>query len=204
MTLRDLLEEFRQETAQRSHNNDAVGVTQSQSDAEAMRSESYETGYASGWEDASRSAEEGRKKIDAEFARNIQDLGFTFHEAASQVRGEFTELLNQMLDSFFPVLLPEILREIVREHLRPMIEDASELPVQIVASPDAHSTMTELLDGEYPFEIELVEEQTLAAHQVFMRFGERETSVDFTALTKALRSQIAAICDLADGNQKHG
>ena len=60
-----------------------AGLTSDQADARAQAS--YETGYSAGWDDAVRAETEAHKRISAEFARNLQDLGFTFHEARAHV-----------------------------------------------------------------------------------------------------------------------
>ncbi|MEN8837451.1 MAG: flagellar biosynthesis protein, partial [Celeribacter marinus] len=50
---------------------------------EQARATGYEAGYKAGWDDAIAADESVRTKIGAELERNLQDLGFTFHEARS-------------------------------------------------------------------------------------------------------------------------
>lgn len=189
MTLRSFLEDFHSRSAANS-----VPDQEGESEyIEAARTEGYERGYASGWEDASKAAEEARKKIDAEFTRNIQDLSFTFHEATNHVRGEVLQLLDQMMTSFFPEILPRTLRESVRHSIQTALEETLDVQIQLVASPDGMPFLSDLLEGEEGLPITLTEEATLAPHQVFIRFAEREIDLNFSDVLEAFSKQLTAI-----------
>ena len=52
---------------------------------EDLRILAYEQGYTAGWDDAAAAQTDDQSRIKADFARNLQSLGFTFQEARMHV-----------------------------------------------------------------------------------------------------------------------
>ncbi len=161
--------------------------------AEAARTEGYEAGYASGWDDAVASDETSRMRMAAEFERNIQNLAFTFAEAVNHVREELRTFLGEIVDQFLPAIAPEALRSHVKAELLRLGEEKMDVPVEIVASADCNSAIAEMLKSDFSFDVKLVEDASLSAGQVFVRLGENELEVDVNPLIEAVSSQLAAI-----------
>lgn len=201
MTLRRLLEEFEASTRPTS---DEFRPELAPEDIEGIRAKAYEAGYASGWDDASKAAEDQRAKVDAEFVRCVQDLGFTFHEAVGHVQGGLAELLSTLLDQFFPAILPDLLRETVREEILKNAEPHLEPTIVLVASSDTaphFEGMVSNLDG---ISLELIEEPTLGPNQAFLKFQDREILADFGPLIEATRNQLLALADKDTREAEHG
>lgn len=162
---------------------------------DAERAKAFEAGYASGWEDAIASDKTSRMHLEAEFERNIQNLAFTFAEAVTHVRGELSDLLSAINDQFLPQTAPDVLKAHIRSELLRIGDDLTEVLVEIVASPDCNATVADMLKSDFSLDIELVEDESLSASQVFLRLGKREVEINLEPLIRAVSTQLDAMKD---------
>ena len=200
MTLENLLETF-----------DARGQTPvaptgqtDPNELEGLRSESYDAGYASGWEDALKSDTEARNRVEAEFERNIQNLVFTYTEAVDCIRGEVKNFVSAIIEGFLPEIVPDLTREHLRNELLKVADNMIEAPVEIVTSSDSKPLLEDLLDNEFSLNIALVEDNGLAPRQVFIRIAEREIEVNVDPMIEALRKQFQALAETNEGRAEYG
>lgn len=191
MSLRSLLEPFDGKTAVSSGSD--LSQSPGADEIAAARSEGFDAGYASGWEDAQSSDEAARRRIAAEFERNIETLAFTYHEAVDLIRAELFTFIDAVIESFLSPLLPDLMRAHLRDALRAAGDDGLAAPVEIVVSSDSHASVAEMLSDDFALEIILVEDATLAPHQVFLRLGHREKSIDLEPMVELLQQQLSAI-----------
>ncbi len=168
-------------------------------EAERMRLAGYEAGYQAGWDDAIRQGNEEQARITADFARNIQDLGFTFHEARAHVMHTLEPLLKSMVEKVLPKLVSDTLGQTIMEELLPLAANAADSPIELVMSPSCRATIEPLLQHDSPLPITLVEEETLAEGQVFFRLGNVERHLDLDATIERIG---AAIHDLYQLNER--
>lgn len=166
---------------------------QYQASLEAARSEGYEAGYASGWDDAIASDQTSRMRLEAEFERNVQNLAFTYTEAVSHVREELKGFLTEIIDTFFPAITPFALREHIRCELQKIGEEISDAPIEIVTSPDCNTVVSDMMTSDFSMPIRLVEDTSLSAGQVYLRLGSKEVDVDLGTLVSAVSNQLKAI-----------
>lgn len=192
MSLRSLLETF--DTDRTSPTSEYPAASPDATDAlGTARSEGYEAGYASGWEDAQASEAAARVRVAAEFERNIESLAFTYHEAVDLVRAELFGFIDAVIESFLPPLLPCLTREYVRDSLREFGDEALGSPIEIVVSSDSHDLLAGMLSNDFAMELTLIEDATLAPNQVFLRLAAKEVSIDLKPLLDALKAQFDAI-----------
>ena len=185
MTLQNLLETFEpMATAATRNSSDILGA----GDIERIRSQAYEAGYASGWEDAQKADDDGRQRIEAEFERNIQNLVFTYSEAVDCIRGELKGFVEALIEGFFPAITSDLVREHVRGELLKLADELVETPIEIVTSPDGEAILAEMLQGDFPLQVTLVKDPTLASRQVYIRVAEREIEINTAPLLEALRA----------------
>lgn len=191
MSLRSILETFDASVAN-AHGTTVSDVEQADAIA-AARAHGFESGYASGWEDSQKTDEVAHNRVAAEFERNIETLAFTYHEAVDLIRAELFGFIDAIVETFLPPLLPDLTREHVRDSLRKL--GASDLitPVELVVSPDCRSLVEDMMSVDFSLELDLVEDATLAPHQVFLRLTTSETSIDLAPLVEKLKSQIKAM-----------
>ena len=176
----------------------------SPAEVEQIRMAGYEQGYKAGWDDAVKSEAEEQSRIGAEFARNLQDLGFTFHEARTHVMQALEPLLSEIVNKVLPELVSETLGQTVLEQLLPMAEDASDTPVQIVVSPHSRPAIQRFVDESLTIPMEIIEEPSLADGQVYLRMGELEKKIDMDAAVDRIGQAINTVYALNEEALKHG
>lgn len=176
---------------------------QNPEEIEAARMAAYEQGYKAGWDDATQAEADGQSRIDAEFARNLQDLGFTFHEARSHVMKALEPLLNGMVEKVLPQLVSETLGQTILEHILPLAEDASDAPIHIAVAPESRPAIQKLLETSISFPLEIIEEPSLAEGQVYLRIGEQEKKIDLDSAVTKIGQAINAVYTLNEEVLKH-
>ena len=70
--------------------------------AEDARLASFEDGYKAGWDDAIAAQDKETARIRADFARSLEDLGFTYTEAHRHVLNAIEPLLRDMVCKVMP------------------------------------------------------------------------------------------------------
>lgn len=162
----------------------------SDSEIEGMKLESFESGYKAGWDDAVKAHSDDRARISSALGQHLQDLSFTYHEAYSQVMNAVTPLLNEMVQ----VVLPEIARASLAQHIADQLagraKDAGALDVMVAVSPSRIAAVRPLLEQDFGFPIELVEDDTLDEEQADIRFGETETQIDLGDLVASVKEAV--------------
>ena len=160
---------------------------------ESIKSEAFEAGYASGWEDAVASDKTARMTLEAEFERNIQNVAFTYGEAVSHIRGELRELLTALIEQFLPATAPDILLAHIKTELLRLGDELTSVPVEVVTSPDCNSAVAKMLSSDFSIDINLIEDHSLSPSQVYLRLGSREVEINLEPLIKAVSSQLEAL-----------
>lgn len=171
---------------------------------EKVRLEGYEAGYKAGWDDATRAETEDQSRIGAEFARNLQDLGFTFHEARSHVMQALEPLLSGMVERVLPRLVSETIGQTVVEELLPLAASAADTPIEVVVSPASRPALEALLASASSVPLVLIEEPTLAEGQVFLRSGKTERHIDFTSTVDRIGAAIEGLYELNEKAFQNG
>ena len=193
MTLRDLFEDFESGTPGLVGSRQDPPERPAAPTDEDVRSEGFEAGYASGWEDGERSMAERHGRISAEFERTIRDLGFTYHEALEQLQTQYVRMLEAFLDALFPAAVPELILEAVRHEMSERTASLAEGRMNIVAAPGMVPLLEKLVTEHFPDQVTITEEPSLAENQAFLRLGENELMIDFETFVQRLREQLAAL-----------
>lgn len=159
---------------------------------ESERLASYESGYRSGWDDCQASEDDTTRRVGAELARNLADLGFTYHEARAQLLAETEALLKAFFRTVLPSSIGPVVARWVVDDVLELAAGALDLPVEIVASPADAATVRLLLPDTVSFPLTLVEEDALAEGQVHLRLGRSERAYDLSGLADRFCEAIAA------------
>ncbi len=173
-------------------------------EVEAARLEGYDSGYRAGWDDACATCVAEQDRIGEEFARNLRDLSFTFHEARAHVLSGVTPVLRAAFQSLFPALVGEALAARVHEALEADIGGASHQPIRIYVSPADAASLRRLLVSVETLPCDLHEEPTLASGQVFFVLGAREVEIDLKAALDAATDALDALNDASRETLRHG
>lgn len=151
-------------------------------DIEGEKLESFEEGYRAGWDDAIKAQSDDRTRISSDFAQNLQDLSFTYHEAYTQVLNAMTPLLEEMVHSVLPKLAHGALGLHIVEQLRNQSRDIGALDVEIVVAPACIEAVKSSLTQDFGFPLQLVEDETMAEGQADIRFGSHEQRIDLSEI----------------------
>lgn len=187
--LQQLLEDFAETTVQVMHVH-AQGVDESE--VEGQKLEAFENGYRAGWDDAIKAQSDDKTRISSAFGQHLQDLSFTYHEAYGQVMNAMTPLLDELVTAVLPELARATLGQHIVEQLQNMAHEIGTLEVVVAVSPANREAISPLLEGEFSFPIQLVEDDTLADEQADIRFGHTEKQIDLGDL-------IASVSEAVDG-----
>jgi flagellar assembly protein FliH len=170
---------------------------------EADRIAAYEQGYQAGWDDAVRAQAEDQTRIGADFARALQELSFTFHEARVHVIHAMDPFLNQLVETVLPGLVGDNLGQIILDELKPMVEDSADAPVDLVISPANRPALEAQFDGQTSLPIRLIDEPSLAEGQVYLRVGHSERQIDLSGALERIRTAVRSFQTLNERTLKH-
>ena len=180
-------------------------------DARNMESErltAFERGYKAGWDDSANALSVERKAISADFAANLADLAFTYHEARGHVLRQLESLVMDTFAKVLPDCAKAALPNLVWTHVHRIAQDAAGAPVTVLVAPGSQLFFESILPPDPGFPLAVVEEPTLTDGQVFIRSQKGELAVDqATALTEistAVRQFFNAHEQDEEGMRSHG
>lgn len=184
MPISHLLEDF--------HNDPSRGNLHIISDEtlEEARLSSFEQGYQAGWDDASSAHEGEQTHISAEFARNLQDLSFTYQEAYNHVMRSIKPILDRMFIDILPeIAIPSLGMRLSEEALS-MARQSAEAVIVLRMSSDMAQRMEPLLMKKMPMQVRLLEDDTIGGGQVYLSLGEQEKCMDLDGLIGGMKTLI--------------
>lgn len=173
-------------------------------DLETLKLEAFENGYKAGWEDALKSRTEEQDRISGDFARNLEDLSFTYHEAHAHVMQAMGPLLQDIVNTVLPEAIRASIGIRVVEQLSDMARTVGTQKVEIVAALPDVDAVNGLLTRDFGFPIEVTEDATLAQGQVFLRMAQDERQIDMDSVLTGIREAVAALMEESERNLKHG
>ena len=171
---------------------------------EDIRMQAYEQGYTAGWDDAAAAQSEDKSRIQADFARNLQSLGFTFQEARMHVLRAIQPLLYEIVTCLLPQVARESLASVALETLMPLADEMADAPVTLVVSPASRPAVEALLEQATGLPLTVIEEPTLGDGQVYFRLGNIETRLDLDRATTEIASAVRDFFDLTEKDQRYG
>jgi flagellar assembly protein FliH len=171
---------------------------------ETFRLEGYDAGYRAGWDDAAAAHAQDQDRIGEEFARNLRDLGFSYHEARAHVTAGVDAVLRTFLKTFFPAFLGEAIAAHVEDALAPHVDRAAGQPIRLRVSPQDTPALGRLLVSVSTLPCHIEEEPSLARGQVYFSFGAHEAEIDLSSVIEATESALDALNDINERTLGHG
>ena len=165
---------------------------------------SYDSGYSAGWEDAAAAQSGDQTKVSADLARNIQSLGFTYHEARVHVLRALEPLLTEIVNRLLPNLARETLAPVVLDTLMPLAEKLADAPITLVLNPAARPAVEALLDQATGLPLTIVEEPSLSEGQVYLRLGDCETQINLDRAITEITTAVRGFFELPERTVKNG
>jgi flagellar biosynthesis/type III secretory pathway protein FliH len=165
---------------------------------------SYDSGYRAGWEDANASHSDDQANMRADLARNLQTLGFTYHEARSHILKAIEPLMLQVVGRLLPEIARETLAPFVLETLMPIAEGLGDAPVKLVLNPASRAAVEALLDQATGLPVVIEEEPTLGEGQVYIKLGAVEAEVDLDQATADIAAAVRGFFELPGKDRPNG
>ncbi len=182
------------------------GVTIQLSDValEEQRLEAFENGYKAGWDDAITAQGDDQTRIATDFARNLQDLSFTYHDAFNQLTKAIQPLLTQIVSKVLPEMAHATLGAQVVEQLTDMARTQAGEPVEVVVSPANATSISALAEQDLGMPITIVEEPSLGEGQVYLRFGQTEREINLDQVLGGISEAVDAFIHQTEQEMNHG
>lgn len=158
---------------------------------EADPMQGYETGFQAGWDDAIAAAAQERGHISAEFARNLEELSITFHEARSQVTASLLPFVEALLSGLLPISAQTALKENVWAVLEPLAQSYNTPQIKLFCAPDDVEVLEELKGLSSSLDLDLVPESTFHSGQVKLRIGDEHDKIDMSDLQAQISDILA-------------
>ena len=165
---------------------------------------SYDKGYSAGWEDAVAAQSDDQTRMRADLARNLQTLGFTYHEARSHILKAIEPLMLEIVGRLLPEIARDTLAPFVLETLMPLAEGLGDAPVTLVINPASRPAVEALLEQATGLPIIVQEEPTLGEGQVYLKLGAVETEVDLDRATADIAAAVRGFFDLPGKDRPNG
>ena len=182
------------ETADRPKRADLVMLDISALDEAKLAS--FDTGYRAGWDDAAAAQTGDQSRISADLGRNLQSLGFTYHEARAHVLKAVEPLLLEIVGKLLPELARSTLAPMLLETLMPLAERLADAPITLVLNPAARPVVAALLEQATGLPLTIIEEPTLGEGQAWLRLGAVETNVDLDSATEKIAAAVRSFFNI--------
>lgn len=187
MSIAHLLEDFE------IHLMDPVQVRLIDEDGlEEIRLTAFEKGYAAGWDDAVQARSEDHGRITAALARNLEDLSFTYNEALSQMCLSLAPMFDSLVTRVLPQTMDKGFAHHVVEQLKSMAREQVAQPALLIVPSGVGAVLKPILDQEFSFPVQLVEESSLPEGQASLRMGIAERDIDCAALLTSISDAMDA------------
>ena len=172
-------------------------------ESDTIRVTFYEQGYKAGWDDAVVASQQDQANISAELAHNLQDLGFTFHEARSHIIHSIEPLLQALVEKLLPELFAQTLAQRILDEIVSLVDQAADTPIQVVIAP-CNLPILEPVLANATCPLELIEEPSLSAGQVYLRSGQIEKQIDLDSAISSISEALTALGQESTGAFAHG
>lgn len=199
--LSELLEDFSAPRAQPV----PTAMIDPDSDAfQSMRLASFEEGYKAGWDDAIKAQGADKAAISGDFAQNLQDLSFTYHEAVAHVVKSTAPLLREMVGVILPALAEETLGLQISDLLQQRLRGAAQPGVEIRVAPENVERVRALLIHPPDFPARILPQEGLGPGQARLRFADEEQDIDMADALAEMSGLVAAFLHENEKGLRHG
>ena len=165
---------------------------------EALRSRVFEEGYASGWDDAQRHAEQTRDALRIAAEESLQGLNFTYAEAHAHLLRGFRPLVEAVVSTVLPALARQSLVPLIAEHLSELAQKSTQSPVTMQCNAATRDRIAPLIAQVAAPPIVFETEAGLGDGQVVIRFRDQESAIDLDHVCARISAATADFFALDD------
>lgn len=171
---------------------------------EAEKLESFDKGYAAGWDDATEAAERSAQSSGQAVRARLEELSFTYHEARAHVMQALGPLLEAVASTALPQLVRQSLGQRLIEVVEDLAQDAADAPVTVHVPPADLDAVAGALGDTARFPYRLEADDELAPDTIHVRLGDQGRLIDTQAAAARLTEALAALDTLNKETLSHG
>ncbi|WP_372603092.1 flagellar biosynthesis protein [Actibacterium sp.] len=160
--------------------------------SETARLGAYEEGYKAGWDDAAGAEAANQTRIGADFARSLQDLSFSYHEARAHVLSAIGPLLELMAEKVLPEIARDHFAQTVLEQVRTIAGTAADAAIELVVNPDNRAALEKVMPPDPGLPLTIIDEPSLGPGQAYLRGAKGECQLDQDAVLSGIRAAVSA------------
>lgn len=173
-------------------------------DTHDIRLAAYEEGYKAGWDDATAAEAEAHARIAADFAKTLQEMSFSYHEARAHVLSALGPLLNAMVERVIPQIAAAGFARTVVETAMQIADAEVDRPVRMRVSPENRDALEDLVGSDPGLPLTVVEDDTLGPGQALVSAGTAENEIDIDGMLTGIRSALDDFLTIQEETRRHG
>lgn len=179
-------------------------ASEAEAAAEEQRLAVFEQGYAAGWDDAIKAQADNSNIATETFAKNLGDLAFTYHEAASNLAAALVPFLAKITEQIVPAGLEASAVAMIAEELCQSAQNAGRIPVEVTCSPFREAMLVDSLPSGLAMPIKISSDASMNRDEVSLRFGDIERQIDLSDIAAQIETAIAAFSFQVQKDLSHG
>ncbi len=185
MTIAHLLEDFAsftEDTEQQDNAEEAIEVS---------RLDGFEKGYQAGWDDSTNAHNQEMRNLSAEFSQNLQDFGFTYHEAFLHLTNSIEPLLQTILEKILPETAHEFLIHKVISEIKLLTNALSEPYVLATLNQANSERLKSLTSSDANVIINIQVDNSMPDSQVIFQISGNEYSFDMDLTISQIKQLVS-------------
>ncbi len=199
MTIAHLLEDFELDISQHGQLR-----FMSEDRLEEFRLNAFETGYSAGWEDATSAANATEAQVVSSMSQAFEDMEFTYQEAMSQMTMSLGPMFNAMVETVLPAIADAGLVQNIASQLEEMAQDQMSQPALLVVPAGVASSLRPMLQREFSFPVQIIEESSLPPGRACLRVGIAEREIDCSHLLRSITTELNAFLHQPELDRNNG
>lgn len=183
---------------------DHVSASSQSVDFENWRLAAFEEGYKAGWDDGTTAQADQANAISDEFAKNLQELSFTYHEVHHQAQTAFSRFLSEFVAQIVPAFLQHANASSILDQLSDLALSDNASEVKLTCSDQRVEFIKRIATKEIPMPISVVTDPGLNKDEVQLTVGNETRQIDFGAVAKEIQQVLMALShNLSEGSNDH-
>lgn len=164
-------------------------------DTDALRTEGYEAGYKSGWDDCHAEHLKSEENVGSDLARSLRDIEATYAEARADVLSAIRPVINTIVGQVLPEIANEALGALVTQELLPHLSDAVNVEPELLCSSEALPILRKLLASQDGISVNVRPDPGFSGAQVALSFGAETRNIELSAAVDAIGKELASFTE---------
>ncbi|MBN2906243.1 MAG: flagellar biosynthesis protein [Rhodobacteraceae bacterium] len=172
--------------------------------AQELRLNAYEEGYKAGWDDAVAAQNEADLRIGADFAKTLQEMSFSYHEARAHLLSALGPLLSAMIERVMPQIATAAFARTVIATATAMAETQLDRPLELRVCTENRPALEALTDADPGLPLTIVEDETLGPGQALIAGPEGAQEIDIDGMLAGIQAALDDFLTTQEEARRHG